>query len=53
MVESRTPEREVGGAIQSIDTGEIPSEWSLENSCPLFKKGGRSFACDYRPWQCP
>ena len=27
---------------QSIDTGEISSEWSLTNSCPLFKKGDRS-----------
>ena len=25
---------------QSIDTGEIPKEWSLANSCPLFKKSG-------------
>ena len=24
---------------QSIDTGEIPKEWSLANICPLFKKG--------------
>ena len=23
---------------QSIDTGEIPKEWSLANICPLFKK---------------
>ena len=22
---------------QSIDTGEIPKEWSLTNICPLFK----------------
>ena len=34
---------------QSIDTGEIPKEWSLVNICPLFKKGDRSFACNYRP----
>ena len=34
---------------QSIDTGEIPSEWSLANICPLFKKGDRSLACNYRP----
>ena len=33
---------------QSIDTGEIPSEWSLANICPLFKKGDRSLACNYR-----
>ena len=23
---------------QSIDTGEVPKEWSLANICPLFKK---------------
>ena len=33
----------------SIDTGEIPKEWSLANICPLFKKGDRSLACNYRP----
>ena len=27
---------------QSIDTGEIPKEWSLANICPLFKKSDRS-----------
>ena len=34
---------------QSIDTGEIPKEWSIANSCPLFKKNDRSLACNYRP----
>ena len=34
---------------QSSDTGEIPKEWSLANICPLFKKGDRSLACNYRP----
>ena len=34
---------------QSINTGEIPKEWSLANICPLFKKGYRSLACNYRP----
>ena len=34
---------------QSIDTGEIPKEWSLANICPLFKKSDRSLACKYRP----
>ena len=34
---------------QSIDTGEIPEEWSLANICPLFKKGDRSLARNYRP----
>ena len=30
-------------------TGEIPTEWSLANICPLFKKSDRSLACNYRP----
>ena len=34
---------------QSVDTGEIPKEWSLANICPLYKKGDRSVACNYRP----
>ena len=31
---------------QSIDTGEIPKEWSLANICPLFKKGD-TFILDF------
>ena len=34
---------------QSMDTGEIPKEWSLANICPLFKKSDMSLACNYRP----
>ena len=34
---------------QSVDTGEIPKGWSLANICPLYKKGDRSLACNYRP----
>ena len=34
---------------QSIDTGEMPKEWSLANICPLFKKSDRSLACNYCP----
>ena len=33
---------------KSLDTGEIPKEWSLANICPLFKKGDRALACNYR-----
>ena len=33
---------------QSIDTGEIPKEWSLANICPLFKKG-RQVSCPQLP----
>ena len=35
---------------QSIDSGEIPKEWTLANISPLFKKGDRSLACNYRPF---
>ena len=34
---------------QSIDSGDIPKEWTLANISPLFKKGDKSFACNYRP----
>ena len=34
---------------QSLDTGEIPEEWSLANICPLFKKGDIDLASNYRP----
>ena len=34
---------------KSLDTGEIPKEWSLANICPLYKKGDRTLASNYRP----
>ena len=34
---------------QSIDSGDIPKEWTLANISPLFKKGDRLLACNYRP----
>ena len=34
---------------QSLDPGGIPEEWSLANTCPLFKKGDRALASNYRP----
>ena len=34
---------------KSLDTGEIPKEWSLANICPLYKKGDNALACNYRP----
>ena len=34
---------------QSLDTGEIPEEWSLANICPLCKKGDRALASKYPP----
>ena len=34
---------------QCLDTDEIPKEWLLANICPLFKKGDRALARNYRP----
>ena len=34
---------------QSIDSSDIPNEWTLANISPLFKKGDRSLACNHRP----
>ena len=34
---------------QSIDSGEVPKEWTLANISPLFKKGNISLACNYLP----
>ena len=33
---------------KSLDMGEISKEWSLANICPLYKKGDRALACNYR-----
>ena len=45
----KEPAKELGPVFahlfqQSIDTGEIPKEWSRANICPLFRKSGR-FPC--------
>ena len=32
----------------TVDSGDIPKEWTLANISPLFKKGDRSLACNYR-----
>ena len=34
---------------QSVESGEIPKEWTLANISPLFKKDDRSLACNNRP----
>ncbi len=34
---------------KSIDTGEIPSDWKKANVAPIFKKGVRYEAANYRP----
>ena len=36
-------------SAQSIDSGDIPKEWTLANISPLFRKGDISLACKYRP----
>ena len=33
----------------SLDTGELPRHWSLANVAPIFKKGNRGLAENYRP----
>ena len=34
---------------QSMDSGEVPKEWTLANISPLFKKGDRLLARNHRP----
>ena len=34
---------------QSLDTGELPRDWSLANVAPILKKGNRSLAENNRP----
>ena len=34
---------------QSFDKGEIPKDWSLANTCPLYKKCDRVLPSSYRP----
>ena len=34
---------------QSLNTGELPRDWSLANVAPIFKKGNRVLAENYRP----
>ena len=34
---------------QSLQTGELPSDWRNANITPLFKKGNRNVAANYRP----
>ena len=34
---------------QSLDTGELPRDWSLANVAPIFKKSNRVLAENYRP----
>ena len=34
---------------QSLETGKLPRDWSLANVAPIFKKGNRVLAENYRP----
>ena len=34
---------------KSLDTGELPRDWSLANVATIFKKGNRGLAENYRP----
>ena len=34
---------------KSFDTAELPVDWKLANVCPIFKKGSRNDAGNYRP----
>ena len=34
---------------QSLDTGEVPSDWRTANISPIYKKGERNIASNYRP----
>jgi hypothetical protein len=34
---------------QSLDTGEVPADWRTANVSPVYKKGLKSAAENYRP----
>ena len=34
---------------QSLNTGDLPAEWTLANVAPIFKKGSKLQAINYRP----
>ena len=34
---------------QSLNTGDLPAEWTLANVSPIFKKGSKLQAVNYRP----
>ena len=40
---------EIAPIKQSLNTGELPSDWLTAHICPVFKKGNRSAPSNYRP----
>ena len=34
---------------RSLATGHVPHEWKQANVCPIFKKGNKGWASNYRP----
>ena len=34
---------------KSLETGQLPSDWTKANVCPIFKKGSRDNPANYRP----
>jgi len=34
---------------KSLDEGSVPDDWKSANITPIFKKGNRNVACNYRP----
>ena len=35
--------------VQSLNTGNIPSDWLLVNVTPVYKKGSKDIPVNYRP----
>jgi len=33
----------------SFDTGKLPDDWKFANICPIFKKGSKTVAGNYKP----
>ena len=50
ILHKRTNQRKVHFIFtQSLCTGELPTEWTQANVAPIFKKGSKLQAVNYRP----